>query len=378
MRVWYRAGRFGGDPAPKPRARSGLGQYRSGMARAFNRGPLIAGFLILGLLVQGCGLGTENVVRASALQPSSSPIGRGWSRVDLPKPPGWAGGYAWSAIACSSRDECLVGGAEGPNQNSIMESTANGGQTWSSRTRFPPSMDGGIESSACDQQGCFIAAENRAVNSQIIGRTSDLGKTWSVVPNPPMWGRNSVTANLVACSATRCIFYGSNIFAIPLGKLASLRDGFAATSNNGHTWREIGFPGAITVDQMTCIWSGQCWALYETRTDALVHVATTTDGGSAWTAFGPIRPSEVGGDTYVLDPDHMSGFACEDARTCFIIDDSDDLLMSSDGGRTWAKSLAPRDANGVVDFSTEALTCTPSSTCWIITNQSAWVGPPGP
>jgi len=158
------------------------------------------------------------------------------------------------------------------------------------------------------------------------------------------------------------------------GKLGAYKDGFAAISNGGRSWAEVSFPGTEQVDQITCIWSGRCWVLYETSADALEHVATTVDGGSIWTALGPITPSEVGGNTFVLDPDHLSGFACEDAETCFIIDNSDDLLVSRNGGRTWANSQAPRDTNAPTD----ALTCTPSSTCWIISDGSAWVGPPAP
>jgi hypothetical protein len=311
---------------------------------------------------------------SSAVGSSSADLS--WRRIRLPLPPGWAGGYEWAAIACSNKDSCLVGGAEGANQNSIMESTVNAGQTWASRSRFPSSMDGGIESAACDRENCFVAAENQAVNSQTIGRTSDWGKTWSVVSNPPMWAKRSITADLIACSAFRCLAYGTNIFAVPLGNLGGVREGFAATSNDGRSWTEISVPGAAGIDQMTCIWSGRCWVLYETPRSDLEQVATTIDGGSTWTALGPIRPSEVGGNTFVLDPDNWSGFACENAETCLILDNSDDLLVSADGGRTWANSLGPRDANDSVDFSTDALTCTPVSTCWVVSLTSAWIRAP--
>jgi photosystem II stability/assembly factor-like uncharacterized protein len=242
-------------------------------------------------------------------------------------------------------------------------------------------MDGGIESAACDQRACLAAAENQAVTIQALGLTTNGGKTWSRVSGPASWVAASITPNLVACSASRCLAYGGNSPFYPSpGKAHRFHEGFAATSDDGRTWTEITLPGAAGIDQMACAWSGQCWALYETRSDALEHVATTVDGGSRWLPLELINPSEVGGDTFALDPDHIVGFACDEARTCFILDNSNDLLTSTDGGRTWSSSAAPRDAHGSTQFSTDAMTCTSASTCWIVSSEttSAWIGTPTP
>ncbi len=297
----------------------------------------------------------------------------------MPSPLGASRAYAWAAIGCSSGERCLVGGAEGEDQASVLETTTNAGRTWASSSGLPRWMDGGIESAACDLRACLVAAENQAATSQALGLTTDAGKTWSLVRDPPTWVAASITPYLVACSASRCLAYGDNTSFYPSpSKPRPYQTGFAATSNDGRNWTEIGLPGANSIDQIACNWSGECWVLYEIRGDDLEHVATTLDGGSRWDALGPINPSEVGGNTFVLDPDHIVGFACDASRTCFILDNSNDLLVSINGGRNWSTEPAPKDAAGSADFSTDTMTCTPASTCWIVSSEmtSAWIGSP--
>jgi hypothetical protein len=319
---------------------------------------------------------------ASSRSPSKTSPPSGWREVSLPPPPG---GPAWvytdsgSAIACSSGTDCIFGSTYGnanSNQYSITASTTNGGRTWVRSTNFPDSLDGGVASAACDQRYCFIVAENAAVTDQALARTDDNGKTWALVPYPRSWTKGSINADILACSWSRCLVYGGTF---PTTATARYQTGFAATSNNFQTWTGIALPGASQIDQLACIWSGQCWAEYETRGDDLEHLATTLNGGAAWTTLGPISNDKAINNSsalsFALDPEHQVGLTCENAQTCFILDNSNDLVSTHDGGRIW--SLAHGPSHGTTD----AMTCDPSSTCWIVSvgpPTTAWVGlPPG-
>jgi len=355
----------------------GRGELASVRRRAGAPGTRGAVLVCSLLFLAACGGATSSSSEGATTFPgrgapssSSPPVAPTWRRIDLPDPRGGATGYQWSAIACSSIDACLVGGTEGDDQTSVLESTANAGHTWTGRPQLPPSMSSGIESAACEQQDCLIVADNPAANGTTIGRTSDGASTWSILPNPPMWATASISATLVACSASRCLVEGDNTFAISPGDTKTeSKTSFVETSDDGHSWTEIHVPGATQIERIACVWSGECWALYES-TDWLEHVAATTDGGLTWSVRGSVD----------LNVDHLVGFACQSAQTCFIIDDSNALTMTRDGGLTWAAGPAPRDAQGSADFATDAMTCTPASTCWIISGEanSAWILPPGP
>ena len=307
----------------------------------------------------------------------------GWRKVAFPSPPGGSGaGYtnSGSAMACSSATECIFGSTyldSNSNQFSITASTSNAGRTWMLNTRFPSPLAGSIASVACDQNDCFLVADNAAATSQVLARTNDKGKTWTLVPYPSSWANDSASANLIACSSARCLVYGDNTLAnTPTSPSTRFRTAFAATSNDFQTWSDITIPDAGQINQLACLWSGQCWAEYDSPSDDLEHLATTLDGGLTWTALGPISSDQAistnSNLSFALDPDHQVGFGCENPQTCFILDNSNDLVTTRDGGRTWKLTHGPSRGG------TDAMTCTPSSTCWIVSVDppTAWVGLP--
>lgn len=358
--------------------------------RTMRRRPMAV--LSICLVMAACSVSGTVRARGASSGASSpgSPLEKsppsGWRKVSLPAAPGGpSGGYtdSGSAIACSSETKCIFGGTyldNNSNQFSITLSTVNAGLTWARNTDFPSSLDGGVGPAACDQRNCFILADNEAVTDQALARTTDNGKTWTIIPYPPSWATNSINASLIACSSSGCLVYGDNILAVTMTATeGAYKTAFAATSYDFQTWTDVAIPSASHIDQLTCIRSGQCWAEYETAGDELEHIATTLEGGVTWTALGAIKPDELGNDSFTnsfaLDPDHQVGFACADAQTCFILDNSNDLLASHDGGRTWRISQGPSRG------ATDAMTCTSSSTCWIVSvgpPTTAWVGLPPP
>jgi hypothetical protein len=151
---------------------------------------------------------------------------------------------------------------------------------------------------------------------------------------------------------------------------------FAVTTDDFRTWTDIAIPGANQIDELACLWSGQCWAEDEVSGDDLEHLATTLDGGATWTDLGPIGNEKSVSDgsdlSFALDPEHQVGLACENAQTCFILDNSNHLVTTHDGGRTWSLIHGP-SAGG-----TDAITCAPSSRCWIVSVDlpAVWAGLP--
>jgi hypothetical protein len=352
--------------------------------------PRIAVVLSISLFLVSCSSsasvhtgGASGGGSVSSSSPAKNSPPSGWRKVSLPSPPGGPpAGYtdSGSAIACSSETECIFGSTyldNNSNQWSITVSTTNGGLTWARTTGFPSSLDGGVASVACDQRYCFMLAQNAATTDQAMARTNDNGKTWTLIPYPPSWAKDSIDGNIMACSSSRCLVFGDDTLATPLtDPSAGGEKAFAATSNDFQTWTAISIPDASQIDQLACIWSGQCWAEYETSGDDLEHLATTLDGGVTWTSLGPISSDEAINNnsalSFALDPDHQVGLACENSQTCFILDNSNDLVTTHDGGRTWSLTHGPSRG------STDAITCTPSSTCWIVSvdRPTAWIGLP--
>lgn len=293
-----------------------------------------------------------------------------WRHLTVPNPHGGSQGYAWSSLACSTPSRCIIGGSEGPYQATVLDVTVDGGRSWTTVTAVPADVGGGVDSVSCDSRACWVTAENRTVTSGFLGTSTDGGRTWTVAPDPPGWASRSVTPAQVACSASACLVYGDNLLSGAPGRFpANLVTALAVMSDDGHRWRPVPVPGGGEVDSLTCIPAGRCWALYGAP-DGLEHVATSAAPGATWQPVGALR----------VDPDHLTGFGCADGQTCFLLDDSDTLTASGDGGQTWHPAEPPHDATGSTDFSTDTLGCTPAGTCWVVSSeqQSAWMGTRSP
>lgn len=233
---------------------------------------------------------------------------------------------------------------------------------------MPKPIGYGIESAACDQTGCIVVGQEPINSVESLGLTTDNGRTWSILPNPPSWAKKSITANYIACSAAQCLVYGSNVMSEAPGAPDNPQRDFEQTPDNGKTWKPIHLPGGdVAVDGVACIWSGRCWALYEGDSE-LESVATTTDGGSTWQPWTKVDIK--------VDPGDLAGFACQNDRTCYILDQSNELTATRDGGHSWRSATPPADRSGSTELSTDAITCTPAASCWIGGDDSVWIGPP--
>jgi hypothetical protein len=184
----------------------------------------------------------------------------------------------------------------------------------------------------------MMVGENLAENADALGFSRNHGQSWSVVPLPEQWAAASITPDFVGCTSRSCLLYGSNIFAISgkdpaLGYHVSL----VSTTDNGETWSLASLAGLSNdLDSLVCIGSGKCWALYRSQTEE--EVGVSFDEGKTWTTVGSV--------VQAFDPDHFAGFACADSSICYIIDNSNGVFFTSNGGRRWQPGIQAQNQAG--------------------------------
>lgn len=294
-----------------------------------------------------------------------------WARTSIPTPGGNAGGQ-FTAIGCWSIGACIVGGSRGRNAATFTETTTDGGRSWRFASRFPPPLAGGVASIACDRRGCLMVGENLAETADALGFSRNHGSSWSVIRTPTQWASQSITPDVVGCSAVSCLVYGSNVFAISTNNPSMrYRVAIIATSNEGRAWSPAVLPaGTNELDSIACIPSGRCLALYRGLA-AQEGVAVTINDGMTWTSVGRIGQE--------FNPDHLGGFGCDSRLTCYVVNDSDLLFASHNGGSTWEAANSPRSVAGSTDLETDGLGCAPTgSTCYIVDLGSFWTSHSGP
>jgi hypothetical protein len=290
----------------------------------------------------------------------TSGVSAGWTRVNISLPGGPEFSQA-GAIGCSSPSDCIIAGVRGQDGATWTLTTTDGGQSFAIKSHFPVALAGGVASISCDQNGCFMVGENLAENADALGFSTNLGRTWSVVALPQKWIAESITPDFVGCTSNTCVVYGTNIFSISdTTSLSNYRVGLITTSDNGATWTSDPYPGGSNdLDSIACVWTGTCWALYRSDGQPAEGVAVSFTNGRSWTTVGGIPNS--------FDPDHFVGFGCATRADCLLVDDSDDVYASTDGGRTWIHRDPVRDANGSTNLETDALGCAPvSGRCFVV------------
>ncbi len=296
---------------------------------------------------------------------ASSPNPGGWTRTTISSLAGDPEAQP-GAIGCWSRTGCIIGGVRGSEAASWTGTTENAGRSWMYTSKFPAPLAGGVQSISCDRRACLMVGENLPENADALGLSFDHGRSWSVVSLPRQWTSASITPDFLGCSSNTCVVYGSNIFAISgANGLSGYRVGLISTTNEGRTWSQGTFPASSSgdLDSITCIGSGRCWALF--RPDQpLEGVAVSDNGGRTW--------ATVGGVAEAFDPEHLAGFGCASRADCYLVDDSDELFVTNNGGQTWGPGNPVRDVTGSAELETDALACAPTSgSCYIV-----GIGPP--
>ncbi len=309
---------------------------------------------LVGLL----GLGAVVAAVAGARSGTGAPE-TGWIATTISLPSGSKIVQA-EAIGCWSKNGCIIGGFRGQNAATWTQTTMNAGRSWVVQERFPAALAGGVESIACDRRVCFMVGENLAEDADALAFSPNRGRTWSVVSLPQWWVSESITPDLIGCTTRTCVVYGSNIFTISgvKGSFSRYRVGLISTSNDGKTWTQDALPGGSDgLDSVTCIASGRCWALFRSQ-QPQESVAVSETGGTTWSTVGEVPDG--------FDPDHFAGFGCASRALCYLVDDSDSVFVTTDGGRTWKERDPVHPGRGSRDIETDTLGCAPNGPCFIV------------
>ncbi len=254
------------------------------------------------------------------------------------------GGQTWtlhhlsfvpSAIACSSATSCAVGGTDLTSalMRSISISGPDGGTTWLGAMHAPRTMD-------CAGQHCVVIGGAQYFDS-FTNRdavvTSDNGaSSWTAVP----FRDDKAIADIQCPSATACVAVGNEIRAdgTPVGLVI-------ATSDGGQSWVDRPVPAlAKALTSVSCGTVLHCVAVGVGTGPYPVPpvVIVSGDGGTTWSA------ATLPADLFIV-----GAVRCWSQLGCVMNAESSpgageqlsgSLLVSADGGMTWAASKTWTDS----------------------------------
>ncbi len=238
--------------------------------------------------------------------------------------------------------------------------TTNGGTTWAAQTS-------GTTQNLWDLE-CVSATTCWTVGAAgTIQATTNGGTTWA--------GQTSGTAQVlwdVDCvSATTCWIVGAGGVILK-------------TTNGGTTWTAQTSGVATRLLGLSCVSVTQCWATGDSGV-----ILKTTNGGTTWSAQtsgttqsiwrvqmlsttagfysgggGQVRKTIDGGTTWTLltvASANYYGLSCSDANRCIIVSDAPSIVLTADGGTTWAE-----DAAGYVEFTPVTPTLPPGTVSSVV------------
>jgi photosystem II stability/assembly factor-like uncharacterized protein len=211
--------------------------------------------------------------------------GTTWNTQTVPPSPG-NGFVGLGDIACTSPTVCyVVGGFEGPDtsasvrsgkvrfqppvQTPLVDTTVNGGSTWSETTDLP-SLTQNLSVIACpNSNDCYVTAEaNGSFDSVLI--TANAGRTWALKSFPNFGAETTVRA--LACQSSTICYAGG---AAGRTKTANYA---LHTTTAAKSWTVEKVPGLGGFAALDCPTKSICYAPYGDKIDI------TKNSGTLWTA----------------------------------------------------------------------------------------------
>lgn len=233
-----------------------------------------------------------------------------------------------------------VVGGNGGGSGGVIRKTTDGGATWTTQT--PPGGTSRLRDISCASTShCWAVGSG----GDLIA-TSNGGTTWS----PQNSGTSANIWDVDCASSTNCVAVG--------------RRGFTArTVDGGTNWSAQQLAGRPQLQGLSCIDTSNCWAV-----SSVGGVYRTTDGGVTWTAgaSGTVQPlwgiemvnattgyltgagaqvrkTTDGGATWTaltVPSGIYYGISCYDASNCMTVTDLGTVLITHDGGQTWAEQVS--------------------------------------
>ncbi len=276
---------------------------------------------------------------AFTLSTSDSTI---WYYQQLP-----VGTSALSSVSCPTSQNCWAVG-----QGSIL-ATTDGGTTWLGQTL--PQGIASITSISCPSvSSCWAVGLTADYSSGAVIATVDGGTQWSI---------EVIQTNLnpvaISCSSTNdCWVVGSDTeYGIPT---------VIATTDGGAYWTPQEIPAQASVaslSSVSCVGALDCWAVGTSSRNSIPAIVSTTNGGTTWSAQS--MPSSA---DYLTS---LTAISCISSNRCWAvggnenspstpIEDSNEVLYTTDGGLTWNMSAIPGFSQN------SSISCVSSGGCWII------------
>ena len=243
------------------------------------------------------------------------------------------GAAAWRqtdlrSLAVDPRDHrhVLVGGRG-------IFGSRDGGATWTSLLRLPNDQVWHIAFARSDPGQVYAAVYTTATEQNMLFRSSDGGKTWSVEPGS---GSQSLTVFAVHPMRADTVYAGYDR-GEPTEGLTSTGGGVASSSDGGRSWRHRSIPDVQSVSAL---------AVAPTDPDTIyaatdVGLARSVDGGDHWRL---VPNPELFLRTVVVDP--------ERSETVYVVtwDQRRGVPRSTNGGGTWRPFGARLPRRGVEDL----------------------------
>ncbi len=304
------------------------------MTRAILRGVRRPGHRALGaltpLILFAVTISSAGAVAATT-GTSAAPAGASgtvsWQGIALPNPKDDIG-PVWTGLVCTSVTDCVISGFDdNSSYGALALKTHDGGHAWAWRYHaVTPGVDYELDAVMCTIGSNCLAMGSANSGEELAGST-DGEKTWHPV-DPARWDRSAfrIVPESIACSSAMCYVVG-----IHWTKNTYSVNALVATPNAGRTWRTIRLQAGPVPDELeACDPGTTCWAL-STHGELIV----SNDGGHSWAPLPspPFLRQLSGGE---------SEYSCPTAQVCVAI--TDKVWRSTDGGRTWTRVTSPKGA----------------------------------
>jgi photosystem II stability/assembly factor-like uncharacterized protein len=280
--------------------------------------------------------------------------------------PGPTGLGDLTAVSCADAQHCWAVGGIGPastaTSRTVIAATANGGVTWKAQGLMlsaPPQLSG-ISCPAKDD--CMAVGSTGSVTGgSVVVTTRDGGATWTQASSP---------AGTYGISAVMCVSVHQCTAIVNGGLILQA----AQTTDFGQTWQIAGnLPGGFQGDtHLSCGADGTCLLAGFTPTTtghgqgAIVY---SLNGGQSWAnadvpiGLGVLQAAACSSGTECLAVGSTS------TNVSDLVAADGELLTSSDGGQSWARSLVPPPINVIDDVA-----CPGPTVCALVGAQ--WSGAP--
>lgn len=244
-----------------------------------------------------------------------------------------------SSVACSGTgcvamaEECPAGQCGGLLPGKAF-SSSNDGASWT-RGTFPSNDPIEI---ACGSPTFCVDEGTSALSisgTQVLA-TRDAGASWSVHNEP----QNSFTADVCA-SATVCEFFGSAGFN-------PYTDELLRTTNSGASWKTSKFPGGNNVvASAACTTSSDCLAVGSNSTHSAAALFISANQGVSWQQVAAPKGTRA-----------LTGVSCLGLVCVAIATSAGQILVTGNGGKTWALHTFTMKSTGPQYYSAACLTGT--------------------